>query len=195
MMSILSIALLFLTADVQVRTAGQSHAAAIPPGALTMAIESTGGRLCAPNRGTDVTEAALMLRFTNRSSTALRVRPDTSYAVHTQIVRTVEEFVPMGPDTDGVTWVMPPEAGAVAAPRLLAPGDSISVAHTLRILLRGRSGETTGLEPGHYFLELVGVLQAAPAGTESADAFRPVSVVSPYVEIEIGARAGPLGKC
>ena len=152
-----------------------------------MTIASAGGNLCAPDRGTGVTEAAIVLHFTNRTSIPLRVRPDTSYVAHIQVVRTVEEFVPMGPDTAGVSWVMPPAVGPVAEPRLLAPGDTISIPHALRVVLRNHSGDALGLEPGHYFLELVGVLPVTPASAVSADAFRPLSVVSPYVEIEIGA--------
>ena len=189
----LALLITILAASVQVQPAGQHDAAPVPPGALTLTITSAGDRLCAPDHPTGVTEARFVLHFTNATSVPLLVRPDTSVVAHAQVVQTVEEFIPMGANTDGVDWIMPPGVSPASAPYLLAPGARIGIPHALRIVLRRHAAETWALEPGHYFLELVGVLQVAPAGTGSADAFRPVSVVSPYVEIEIGAPASRCG--
>jgi hypothetical protein len=184
--ALLPVLLLFWIA--QASPADQAGAR-LPPGALRMSIAAPPGGLCAAERGTGVAEAAFVLHFSNRMPAPLHVRPETSYVTHIQVVRTVEEFVPSGGDTDGVSWIMPAPDGTTVAPRVLAPGDSLAIPHRLRIVLRDRGGDDIGLEPGHYFLELVGVLSVALDSGGAPGRFRPLSVVSPYVEFEVGAPA------
>lgn len=178
-------------------------AAFIVIGLLTGAVLVSGQRIAPPSRTLDLsiavdtvhpcvndvdsasTAVRVRLRFRNRGQTPLRVLPDTVRLSSVQIVRTIEEFVPMGADTPGVTTIPP---AAVAAgkgvARLLAPGESADVVRDLKVTIAPQSGgDTFGMfEPGHYFLELVGVIESAAPGSPQ---FSAASVVSPYIEIDL----------
>jgi len=123
------------------------------------------------------------LTIRNHSASPLRVLPDTVQLTNVQIVRTVEELVPMGGNTPGIVvgGGRRPDKGAA---RLLAPGGSVEVVRELTIEVARPHAPGGGFEPGHYFLELIGIIETAASGSGSV---RAESVVSPYVGIDIPA--------
>lgn len=149
---------------------------------LSIAIESTPVcRNTGPGDGDTVT-LGVRLGFRNRATAPIRVLPDTVRLASVQIVRTVEEIVPLGADTPGIT-VGAPHPDAKGPSRLVAPGESIDVVRTLTLAVARRlTGTSDGFEPGHYFLELIGVVETAAPGSRI---MRAESVVSPYIGIDI----------
>lgn len=154
-----------------------------PSRTLELSIAVDQDEACRSEGDGQTIELPVRLTFRNHSPSPLRVLPDTVQLTNVQIVRTVEELVPLGGNTPGIVvgGVRQPGKGVA---RLLAPGAALEVSRKLAIEVTRPHAPGGGLEPGHYFLELIGVIETAASGSGSV---RAESVVSPYVGIDIPA--------
>lgn len=162
----------------------------LPAPTLDLSFSVDALRACRDERG-DAAELTVRLRVRNRGTTPARVLPDTLRLTSVQMVRTVEELVPQGPDTPGVR-VLPagPRAATSKGPaRLVRPGESIDVVHRIAVdMASPHTPDPYALEPGHYFLELTATIEAATAGDSR---FATRSIVSPYIPLNLPPPSGP----
>lgn len=172
-------------------SAGVMDAQRLPPPSRTLdvSVAVDDVRACGDEERGDEDILRVRFRIRNFGPAPVRVLPDTVRVTRAQIVRTIEEFVPMGVNTPGVHVLSarPAASGSKGAARLLGPGESVDVMIDVSVTLASPlvANAFGALEPGHYFLELAGVVESA---TPSTARFAAASVVSPYIGIEIGAR-------
>lgn len=158
---------------------------------LELSVVADTARACAADDGS--VRVPVTLTFRNRGTIAVRVLPETVQLAAVQVVRTVEELMSTGTTTAGVT-IVPTRARSGKGPaRLLPPGASIDVARAIEMAVANPAlpGAKGAFTPGHYFLEVVGIAEGAPAGRAGVAA---QSTISPYVEVDIPpVPSGPCG--